>query len=57
MVGGGPVSAGISLIAGFIGLLGLDYMFWKQGLAPDWWMNLRLMLSVVVVASLAIPLI
>ena len=52
MVGGGPVSASINLIAGFVALLGLDYMFWKQGLAPPWWMRLRVLLTVVVVASL-----
>ena len=54
MVGGGPVAAAINLIAGFIGLLGLDYMFWKQGLAPPWWMHLRVLLTAVVVASLAL---
>lgn len=51
-VGGGPVSAATYLAVGFIGLLGLDYMFWKQGLAPPWWMHLRLLLTVVVVACL-----
>ena len=56
MTGGGPTSAGISLIAGFIGLLGLDWLFWKQELAPPWWMSLRVMLTVVVVASLTVPL-
>lgn len=57
MTGGGPTSAGISLIAGFVGLLGLDWLFWKQGLAPAWWMQLRILLTTVVVACLAIPLI
>lgn len=52
-VGGGPVSAAIYLIAGFVGLLGLDWMFWRQGLAPDWWMLLRLLLTAVVVVCLA----
>lgn len=52
-VGGGPTSAAINLIAGFVGLLGLDWLFWKQGLAPRWWMALRVMLTVVVVATLA----
>ncbi len=47
-VGGGPVSAAIYLLAGFIGLLGLDWMFWRQGLAPPWWMTLRVGLTVVV---------
>ena len=56
MTGGGPTSAGISLIAGFTGLLGLDWLFWKQGLAPPWWMSLRVMLSVVAIACLAVPL-
>ncbi|MBT8455678.1 MAG: DUF3429 domain-containing protein [Rhodobacteraceae bacterium] len=53
-VGGGPVSAAIYLIAGYVGLLGLDYMFWKQGLAPPWWMTLRIGLTAVVVACLAL---
>jgi hypothetical protein len=53
-VGGGPVSAAINLIAGFVGLLGLDWLFWKQGLAPRWWMELRVLLTVVVVGCLAV---
>ncbi len=52
-VGGGAVSASIYLGTGFIALLGLDYMFWRQGLAPPWWMHLRVLLTVVVVACLA----
>lgn len=52
-VGGGPVSAAMYLIAGYIGLLGLDFMFWRQGLAPPWWMHLRVLLTVGVVACLA----
>ena len=56
MTGGGPTSAGTYLIAGFIGLLGLDWLFWKQGLAPGWWLHLRLPLTVIVVACLAVPL-
>lgn len=52
LVGGGPVSAGIALIAGFVGLLGLDWMFWNQGLAPRWWMKLRLILTGGVVLCL-----
>ena len=51
-VGGGPVSAGIYLIAGFLGILGLDWMFWSQGLAPRWWLRLRLLLTAVVVLCL-----
>ncbi|MBM9596280.1 DUF3429 domain-containing protein [Roseitranquillus sediminis] len=52
-VGGGPVSAAIYLIAGFVGILGIDWMFWWRGLAPRWWMRLRLLLTAVVVLSLA----
>ena len=52
--GGGAVSAAIYLGAGFVALLGLDYMFWRQELAPPWWMRLRLLLTVVVVACLAV---
>lgn len=52
MVGGGPVSAGINLIAGFLALLILDFAFWRWGLAPHWWMSLRVMLTTIVVLSL-----
>ncbi|WP_108484755.1 DUF3429 domain-containing protein [Oceaniglobus ichthyenteri] len=53
-VGGGPVSAAIYLIFGFLGLLILDFQFWRWGLAPPWWMQLRILLSVVVVGCLSI---
>lgn len=53
MVGGGPVSAAINLMAGFVGLLALDWHFWRAGLAPDWWMRLRAGLTAGVLASLA----
>ncbi|MDJ0628064.1 MAG: DUF3429 domain-containing protein [Rhodobacter sp.] len=55
-VGGGPGSAAIYLIAGFVGLIGLDWHFWRNGLAPEWWMPLRLGLTGVVVACLAVGL-
>jgi hypothetical protein len=51
-VGGGPTSAAIYLIAGFVGILGLDAMFQAQGLAPGWWLSLRLILTGVVVICL-----
>ncbi len=54
MTGGGPVSAALNLMAGFVGILGIDWLFWKQGLAPAWWMHLRVLLSAIVVVSLAI---
>lgn len=52
MVGGGPVSAAVNLIVGFIALLGLDLTFWRWGLAPAWWMQLRVLLTTLVVACL-----
>lgn len=55
-VGGGPTSAAIYLAAGFAGLLALDWTFWTQGLAPDWWMRLRLLLTALVLACLAVPI-
>lgn len=54
MTGGGPVSAALNLMAGFVGILGIDWLFWKQGLAPAWWMHLRVLLSAIVVATLGI---
>lgn len=54
MTGGGPVAAGIALIGGFFALLVLDWAFWRWGLAPDWWMRLRMLLTALVVACLAV---
>ena len=54
MTGGGVTGAGLSLVAGFIGILGLDWLFWRHGAAPDWWMKLRLPVTVVVVTCLLI---
>ncbi len=53
-VGGGPYSAAIYLISGFVGLLGLDLLFWRHGLAPGWWMQLRIGLTFIVVACLSV---
>lgn len=55
-VGGGPVSAAIWLAAGFVGLVGLDLLFWRQKLAPPWWMQLRLMLTAGVLLCLSVPI-
>jgi hypothetical protein len=49
MTGGGPVAAGMNLIMGFVGLLLLDWQFWRQGLAPHWWLQLRVLLTVIVI--------
>lgn len=54
MTGGGPVSAGTNLMFGFLGLLLLDWQFWRWGLAPAWWMQLRGLLTALVLACLAV---
>jgi hypothetical protein len=56
MVGGGPAAAAAALAAGFLALLPLDALFWRQGLAPGWWMRLRLLLTAGVLACLAVPM-
>ncbi|MFQ3183729.1 MAG: hypothetical protein ACI9RO_001597 [Alteromonas macleodii] len=52
MVGGGPVSAGINLIVGFTAVLALDFAFWGWGLAPRWWMKLRIPATGIVLICL-----
>lgn len=56
MVNGDPGNAAVNLAAGFAGLLMLDYFFTVQGLAPRWWMRLRVLLTAVVLACLAVPI-
>ncbi|MFN5997586.1 MAG: DUF3429 domain-containing protein [Paracoccaceae bacterium] len=56
MVSDATDTSAIFLAAGFVGLLLLDAMFLAWGLAPPWWLRLRVMLTVVVLACLAIPL-
>ena len=51
-VGDGPVHAALWLAAGFAGLLGLDWVFGRQGLTPPWWMTLRVGLTTAVIACL-----
>lgn len=52
--GGGPVEASTNLIIGFLGLLFLDWYFWKNELAPEWWIKLRLLLTGIVVLFLSV---
>ena len=54
MTGGGPVGAGTNLIFGFLGLLLLDGAFARWGVTPTWWMPLRILLTTIVVACLAV---
>ena len=51
-VGGGPYSASIYLALGFGGLICLDQLFTHWGLTPSWWMNLRILLTGIVVTCL-----
>lgn len=57
MVNGDPANAAINLFAGFVGLLMLDWHFWKMGTAPDWWLRLRFGLTGVVLLCLAVPIV
>lgn len=54
MTGGGPTSAAMNLITGFLGLLLLDFAFSKWHLTPDWWLPLRLLLTGIVLICLSI---
>jgi hypothetical protein len=51
MTGGGPTSAAVNLIIGFLMLLLLDWHFWSCKAAPEWWMRLRVMLTTIVILS------
>ncbi len=54
MPGVGVTSALVTLATGFVGLLLLDYAFYRWGLTPSWWMTLRVQLTVVVLICLGI---
>ncbi|MGA9409931.1 MAG: DUF3429 domain-containing protein [Roseobacter sp.] len=54
MTGGGPTTASANLIFGFLGLLILDFAFYRWSLTPPWWMSLRVLLTSIVVACLAV---
>jgi hypothetical protein len=47
-------SALINLMTGFGGLLILDFAYQRWGLAPNWWMTLRVPLTVIVLICLGI---
>jgi hypothetical protein len=57
MVGSGPGADLITLTAGFIAVLMLDWFFWKNGAAPAWWMSLRILLTALVCSSLILTLV
>ncbi len=54
MPGSGAQSALINLMTGFCGLLILDFAFYRWGLTPPWWMNLRVKLTLVVLICLGV---
>jgi hypothetical protein len=54
MTGSGAVSSSINLMVGFTAVLALDYMFWKNGVTPEWWLRLRILLTGVVLSCLAV---
>jgi hypothetical protein len=56
MVNGDPADAAINLFVGFVGLLLLDWHFWKMGTAPDWWLRLRIGLTIIVLTCLLVPI-
>jgi hypothetical protein len=47
-----PLGTALSLSIGFTGLLAIDWHCWRNGLAPAWWMCLRLPVTAVVLLSL-----
>lgn len=51
MTGEGPTTWAVNLIVGFLGLLMLDWHFWRLELAPPWWMRLRVLLTGIVIVT------
>lgn len=52
--GGGHVNAALNLAIGYLAILVIDAFFVRHRLAPDWWMGLRIPLTIVVVTCLLI---
>ncbi|MDV7143770.1 DUF3429 domain-containing protein [Tropicimonas sp. TH_r6] len=53
---GGGLSAdtAVDLILGFLGVLLIDWHFWRNGLTPPWWMALRVPMTGAVVLCLGV---
>ncbi len=49
-----PAATDILLIAGFALALGIDWLFWKTGLAPRWWFPVKVRWSAAVMVCLAL---
>jgi hypothetical protein len=56
MVTDASTNSSIYLVVGFAGLLLIDATFAAWGLAPRWWMRLRLPLTALTVACLSVPI-
>lgn len=54
--GGGSDRASVFLIIGFAGILAIDWLFWRDGAAPGWWMNLRLIITAIVLLCLTVTM-
>ncbi|MGV8951651.1 MAG: DUF3429 domain-containing protein [Cypionkella sp.] len=54
LVGGDLTASFVYLGLGYIGLLGLDWLFTTRGLAPPWWIELRCLLTTGVLACLTL---
>ncbi|MDT0681412.1 DUF3429 domain-containing protein [Roseicyclus sp. F158] len=52
--GGGGADAARAVIAGFLALLLLDWLYQRAGLAPGWWLTLRIPLTAIVTISLGL---
>ncbi|MDB9966220.1 DUF3429 domain-containing protein, partial [Planktomarina temperata] len=44
-----------ALSAGFLALFGLDIVFFRHRLTPDWWLTLRALLTALVLTCLSVP--
>ena len=56
-MGKGPISDTISLIVGFIAVLLIDRYFYLLKLTPNWWMHLRIPLTLLVISFLVLGII
>lgn len=52
--GGTDSDTSFYLIFGYIGLLTLDWLFFRQGITPPYWMKLRIPLTLIAITCLAI---
>ncbi len=56
-MGRGPISDTICLIVGFIAVLLIDRHFYLLKLTPNWWMNLRVPITLLVISLLGLGII